>query len=223
MGQKVNPIIQRIGIIRTWDNKWFANKQKYAKYLLQDFEIEKIIRHELKDAGVSKIETQRTANRITINIHSAKPGIIIGRQGAGIENLKGKLKKHFNEDFILNIREIKKPTLDAYLLADSIARQIEKRVSYRRAAKMAIEKAMEAGAKGVKIAIAGRLNGVEISRSEFFTRGKIPLHTFRANIDYAIMPAKTEYGTIGVTTWIYHGDVFNKKGQYINNQEIPTI
>ena len=220
MGQKVNPIIQRIGIIRTWDNKWFANKKKYAKYLLQDFEIEKIIRHELTDAGVSRIEIQRTANRVNIYIHSAKPGIIIGRQGAGIEVLKEKLKKHFNEDFVLNIREIKKPATDAYLLADSIARQIEKRVSYRRAAKMAIEKAMEAGAKGIKISLAGRLNGVEISRSEFFTRGKIPLHTFRANIDYASMPAKTEYGTIGVNVWVYLGDVFNKKGQYINDQEI---
>lgn len=219
MGQKVNPIIQRIGIIRTWDNKWFAGRKKFAKYLHQDIEIEKIIRKDLQDAGIGRIEIQRTANKVNINIFTAKPGIIIGRQGAGIEVLKDKLKKRFNEDFLLNIREIKKPAVDAKLLADSIAQQIEKRVSYRRAAKMAIEKAFESGAKGVKIFLSGRLNGVEIARSEFFNQGKIPLHTFRANIDYCSMHAKTETGTIGVTVWIYLGDVFNKKGEYINQTE----
>jgi len=222
MGQKVNPIIQRLGIIRTWDNKWFATGKKFAKNLHQDIEIEKIIRRELPDAGVSRLEIQRTANRVTVNVHSAKPGIIIGRQGAGIETLKDKLKKHFNEDFILNIREIKKPALDAYLLAESIAKQVEKRVSYRRASKMAIEKAIEAGAKGAKVFLTGRLNGVEIARSEFFSQGKIPLHTFRANIDYSCFQAKTEYGTIGVTVWVYLGDVFNKKGVFINQTEAPV-
>lgn len=219
MGQKVNPIIQRIGIIRTWDSKWFANKKKFSKFLHQDFEIEKIIHKELFDAGVSKIEIQRTANKVNVNIHTAKPGIIIGKQGANVDALKEKLKKKFNEDFLLNIREIKKPALDAHLLAESIAAQVEKRVSYRRASKMGIERAMESGAKGVKIALAGRLNGVEIARSEFFAQGKIPLHTFRANIDYAVYHAKTEYGTIGITVWIYKGEVFNKKGKYINNEE----
>jgi len=219
MGQKVNPIIQRIGIIRTWDSKWFANKKKFSKFLHQDFEIEKIIHKELFDAGVSKIEIQRTANKVNVNIHTAKPGIIIGKQGANVDALKEKLKKKFNEEFLLNIREIKKPALDAQLLAESIAAQVEKRVSYRRASKMGIERAMESGAKGVKIALAGRLNGVEIARSEFFAQGKIPLHTFRANIDYAVCHAKTEYGTIGITVWIYKGEVFNKKGKYINNEE----
>jgi small subunit ribosomal protein S3 len=219
MGQKVNPIIQRIGIIRTWDSKWFANKKKYSKYLHQDFEIEKIIRKDLEEAGVSRIEIHRTANKVNINIHTAKPGMIIGKQGSNIEGLRDKLKKKFNEEFLINIREVKKPASDAYLLAESIAKQIEKRVSYRRASKMAIERALENGAKGVKIALAGRLNGVEIARSEFFSQGKIPLHTFRADIDFASQHAKTEYGTIGVTVWVYKGDVFNKKGEYINDQE----
>ncbi len=216
MGQKVNPIIQRIGIIRTWDSRWFAPKKKYSKFLHQDFEIESIIQKELPDAGVSTIEIHRTANKVIVTIHSAKPGIIIGRQGANLDALRDKLKKQFNEEFSVSIKEIKKPALDATLLADSVAKQIEKRVSYRRAAKMAMEKAIEAGAKGVKISLAGRLNGVEISRSEFFSTGKIPLHTFRANIDYANLPARTTYGTIGISVWIYKGDIFNQKGEYIN-------
>jgi len=219
MGQKVNPIIQRIGIIRTWDSKWFAGKKKFAKFLHQDIEIEKIIHKDLFDAGVARIEIQRNANKVNLFIHTAKPGIIIGKQGANVDVLKDKLKKKFNEDFIISIREVKKPALDARLLAESIATQVEKRISYRRASKMGIERAMEAGAKGVKIYLSGRLNGVEIARSEFFTQGKIPLHTFRANIDYAVHHAKTEYGTIGITVWIYKGEVFNKKGTYINNEE----
>ena len=146
-------------------------------------------------------------------IHSAKPGVIIGRQGASIETLRDELKKKFREDFTLSIKEIKKPTLDAKLLADSIAQQIEKRVSYRRAAKMAVDKALESGARGAKIFLAGRLNGVEIARSEFFAAGKIPLHTLRADIDYACIHAKTAYGTIGVKVWIYKGDIFKKRGE----------
>jgi len=219
MGQKVNPIIQRIGIIRTWDSKWFAPKKKFAQYLHQDVGIEKIINKELADSGVGRIEIQRSANKVSVIIHTAKPGTIIGKQGANVDVLRDKLKKAFTEDFVVSIREIKKPALSAKLLAESVGTQIEKRVSYRRACKMAIERAIEAGAKGVKIYVSGRLNGVEISRSEFFNQGKIPLHTFRANIDYALYPAKTEFGIIGVTVWIYKGDVFNKKGDFINNEE----
>lgn len=219
MGQKVNPIIQRIGIIRTWDSKWFAPKKKFAKYLHQDLKIEKIIAKELADSGIGKIEIHRSANKVSVFIHTAKPGTIIGKQGSNVDVLRDKLKKNFNEDFVLSIREIKKPALSAILLAESIAAQIEKRVSYRRACKMGIERALEAGAKGVKISMSGRLNGVEISRSEFFSQGKIPLHTFRANIDFAKHTAKTEYGAIGVTVWIYKGDVFKKKGEYINGEE----
>jgi small subunit ribosomal protein S3 len=213
MGQKVNPNILRIGIIRSWDSKWYADKKNYSKLLLQDLEIRKIIRARLADASVSRIEIQRTANRVIVIIHSAKPGLIIGRQGAGIEALKDELQKKFREEFNLSIKEIQKPTIDAYLLADSVAKQIEKRVAYRRAAKMAVDKAMETGALGVKVFCAGRLNGVEIARSEFFAKGKIPLHTLRADIDYALVHAKTTYGTIGVKVWIYKGDIFKKKSE----------
>jgi small subunit ribosomal protein S3 len=213
MGHKVNPNILRIGIIKTWDNKWYANKKNFSKLLHQDIEIEKIIRGRLADASVSHIEIQRTANRVIVIIHSAKPGLIIGRQGAGIESLKDELEKKFHEEFNLSIREIQKPTLDAMLVADSIAKQVEKRIAYRRASKMALEKIMEAGAIGAKVNCAGRLNGVEIARSEFFSKGKIPLHTLRADIDYAIVHAATAYGTIGIKVWIYRGDIFKKKSE----------
>lgn len=211
MGQKVDPNILRIGIIRSWDSKWYANKRNYSKFLLKDLKIEKIIREKLADASVSKIEIHRTSNKVIINIHSAKPGLIIGRQGAGIEALKEDLEKKFHEQFSLSIKEISKPAIDAKLLGENIAKQIEKRISYRRAAKMAVEKALESGAQGAKISLAGRLNGVEIARSEFFAKGKIPLHTLRANIDYAKTVAKTTYGTIGIKVWVYKGDVFKKK------------
>ena len=215
MGQKVNPIILRIGINKSWDSKWFSSKKNYSKILLQDLDIRKIIQKKLADASISRIEIHRTANRVIVQIHSAKPGLIIGRQGAGIEALKDELEKKFREEFQLSIKEISKPTLDAHLLAESIAAQIEKRVSYRRAAKVAVEKALESGALGAKVFAAGRLNGVEIARSEFFSKGKIPLHTLRADIDYAQVHAKTAYGTIGVKVWIYKGDVFKKKNMMV--------
>jgi len=211
MGQKVNPIGQRIGINRTWNSKWYGKKSKFAKYLHQDFAIETLIRRKLEEAGISTVEIHRTANKVTVNIHSAKPGLIIGKQGESVEELKMELNNKFHEDFSVNIIEIKKPALDATLLSESIAKQIEKRVSYRRAAKMAIDRAIESGAKGAKVFVSGRLNGVEIARSEFFTQGKIPLHTFRADIDYSSTPAKTEQGKIGVKVWIYKGDIYNKK------------
>jgi small subunit ribosomal protein S3 len=220
MGQKVNPNILRIGIIRSWDSKWFANKRNYAKILHQDIHIRKLIEERLADAAVSKIEIQRSAGKVNVFIHTAKPGVIIGRQGAGIDGLRDELKKKFHEEFSLNIKEIRKPTLDAKLLADSIAQQIEKRVSYRRAAKMAVDKAIESGARGAKIFLSGRLNGVEIARSEFFANGKIPLHTLRADIDYACLHAKTAFGTIGVKVWIYKGDIFKKRGEALRT-ELP--
>lgn len=219
MGQKVNPNILRIGVIRSWDSKWYADKRTYSKLLLQDLEIQKIIEKKLADASISKIEIHRTANRVIVTIHSAKPGLIIGRQGAGIEALKDELQKKFREEFNLSIKEIQRPMLDARLLADSVAKQIERRVAYRRAAKMAVDKSMEAGAIGVKVLCSGRLNGVEISRSEFFAKGKIPLHTLRADIDYAMIHARTTYGTIGVKVWIYRGDIFKKKNEVKITQE----
>lgn len=210
MGHKVNPKVIRIGITKDWDSKWYSGKATYAKLFHQDLAIEKIIKKNLEAEGMSKIEILRTQGKVIINIHTSKPGIIIGRGGEIIEKLKDTLSKSFKETFAINIKEIKKPMLDAYIVAESIARQVEKRISYRRAAKMAIEKIMEAGAIGAKVFLGGRLNGVEISRSEFFSKGKIPLHTFRADIDYASVAAQTSYGKIGIKTWIYRGDVFKR-------------
>lgn len=210
MGQKVNPKVIRLGITHDWDSKWYANKKNFAQLFHQDVEIEKTIRKQLDTDGISKIEILRTQGKVIINIHTSKPGVIIGRGGEIIEKLKETLSKKFKEAFAVNIREIKKPMLDSMIVAESIARQIEKRISYRRAAKMALEKIMESGAIGAKIYLGGRLNGVEISRGEFFSKGKIPLHTFRADIDYASVPAKTSYGKIGTKVWIYKGDVFKK-------------
>lgn len=177
--------------------------------LKDDLAIKKFVRKKLNDCGVSTVELQKNANDIILNIHTAKPGVIIGRQGAGVEELKAELTKKFGSKFTINVKEIKKPDLDAFLVADSIAKQIERRVSYRRASKMSAKKAMDAGAEGVKIKVSGRLNGVEIARTEFTAEGKIPLHTFRCDIDYASVPAFTTYGAIGVKVWINRGEIFN--------------
>ncbi|OGJ42290.1 30S ribosomal protein S3 [Candidatus Peregrinibacteria bacterium RIFCSPLOWO2_01_FULL_39_12] len=210
MGHKVNPKIIRLGITRDWDSKWYASKKTYTKLLHQDLEIEKLIYKQMKEEGVAQVEIMRTQGKVIINIHTSKPGVVIGRGGETIEKLKDTLSKKFKETFAINIKEIKKPMLDARIVGDNLAVQVEKRVSYRRASKMAIEKTMEAGAIGVKIYLGGRLNGVEISRGEFFSKGKIPLQTFRANIDYASVTAYTTYGKIGIKVWIYKGDVFKK-------------
>ncbi len=209
MGSKVNPVGLRTGIIRTWDSSWYSNPKNYGKMLAEDVKIRAFVRKKLNDSGVSKIELARNAKDITLSIHSAKPGVIIGRQGASVEDLKAELEKEFGHKFTINIKEIKKPELDAWLVGENIAMQIERRVSYRRAAKMAIKKAIDAGAKGVKIRMSGRLNGVEISRTEFYAEGQIPLHTFRADIDYALAEAQTTYGKIGVKVWVNKGMVFN--------------
>lgn len=209
MGQKVNPIGLRIGINKTWDSTWFADKRSYSKILHKDLALRKFLLDKLKEASVSKIEILRNANIATLNIHTSRPGIIIGGQGAAIESLRKELEAKFREKFNINIKEIKKPYLDAVIVAEMVGKQIEKRIPYRRVAKMTIERAMEAGARGIKINAAGRLNGVEIARSEFFTAGKIPLQTFRSNIDYAYFRAVTTYGTIGVKVWIYLGEIFN--------------
>jgi len=210
MGSKVDPVGMRTGIIKTWDSSWYANKRNYAKVLNEDLKIREFVAKKLPDCGVAKVELQRIAKDITLNIHSAKPGVIIGRQGAGVEGLKDELEKKFGHKFTLNVKEVKKPELVALLVAENVAMQIERRVSYRRAAKMAVKKGIEAGAKGIKIRIGGRLNGVEIARNEFYAEGQIPLHTFRADIDYAAYNARTTYGVIGVKVWINRGLVFNQ-------------
>lgn len=209
MGQKINPIGLRIGINRDWDSRWFAGKRDYAKLLHEDLLLRKTITDRLQDAGISRIEIQRNANIVTLNIHTSRPGLVIGSQGAAIENLRSFLESKFHEKFVINIKEIKKPYQDATILAELVGKQIEKRIPYRRACKMAIERGMESGAKGVKINVAGRLNGVEIARTQFFLEGKIPLQTFRSDIDYAYYRAMTTYGTIGVKVWVYRGEIFN--------------
>lgn len=210
MGQKVNPKVMRLGITHDWDSKWYANKYNFSRLFHQDLAIEKAIKSNLQAEGISHIEILRTQGKVLVNIYTSKPGLIIGRGGEVIEKLKDKLTKDFKEAFAINIKEIKKPMLNAAIVAENIARQIEKRISYRRAAKMSIEKIMEAGAIGAKVYCGGRLNGVEISRNEFFSKGKIPLHTFRADIDYASDAAFTTYGKIGIKVWIYRGEVFKK-------------
>lgn len=223
MGQKVNPKVIRIGITRDWDSKWYAGKREYTNLLHQDLEIEKALRAKLTEGGISKIEILRTQGKVIINIHTSRPGIIIGRGGSIIEDLKTTLGKKFKTTFAINIKEIKKPALDAATVAESIAMQVEKRISYRRACKMTLEKAMEGGARGAKIRVSGRLNGVEIAREEFFSLGKIPLHTFRADIDYAVATAKTTFGSIGVKVWIYRGEIFKKDLHAKLQNEIEEI
>lgn len=223
MGQKVNPKVIRLGITHDWDSKWYAGKKNYGKLFHQDLAIEKMIRASLESEGLSRIEMMRNQGKVIINIYTSKPGIIIGRGGEIIEKLKDKLNKEFKTTFAINIKEIKKPMLDANVVAESVARQVEKRISYRRAAKMSIEKIIEAGALGAKIYLGGRLNGVEISRGEFFSKGKIPLHTFRADIDYSSVPAHTTYGKIGIKVWIYKGDVFKKDLKAKLAEEIEEI
>lgn len=211
MGHKVNPKSLRLGIINNWDSNWFAKKRDFAQFFHSDLELKKAIQERLKNAAVSKINIERSAKKVTVNVHAAKPGMIIGRQGVMIEDLKDFLHKKFKQNFDINIHEISTPDLDAKLIGEMIASQIERRIAYRRAVKLSLQKAIEAGAKGVKIFVGGRLNGVEIARSEYFKEGNIPLHTLRADIDFARVRAYTTYGVIGIKVWIYKGMVFKKE------------
>ncbi len=214
MGKKVSPISLRIGITRTWDSKWYA-KRDYKKNLLQDLEIRAYIEKTLAKAGIARIEIVRSAGKVILTIHTPKPGMIVGRGGEAIGELQRTLTNKFGELFEVKVQEIRKPDMDAKLVAENIAEQIEKRFPYRRVAKMALEKARESGAKGIKIKIGGRLNGVDIARSETYSSGTVPLHTLRANIEYNHAEANTTYGVIGVKVWIYTGLVF--KNQSLNS------
>jgi len=209
MGQKVNPNGFRLGITTEWPSTWFARKKKYGQLFREDVLIRRFIHAKVKDAGVSRIDIERT-KKVSVAIHTSKPGIIIGKQGAAIEELRKDLEHAFHESFEVNIREIRNPDADAFVISETIKGQIERRMPYRRASKMAIEKAMQAGALGVKVRVSGRLNGAEIARVELFKDGNVPLHTLRANIHFAVTHAKTSYGTIGVKTWVYSGMVFKK-------------
>lgn len=211
MGQKVNPHGLRVGVIKDWDTKWYANKKDFSSYLVEDYKIRKFLKNKLYLAGVSSIEIERTVNKLTISVKTAKPGIVIGKGGAGIEDIKKDVEKLISCDaqknVSINIIEVKSPDLDAQLCAENIASQLEKRISFRRAMKQVMSRAMRFGAKGIKTAVSGRLGGAEIARVEHYHEGTIPLQTLRADIDYGFAEANTTAGKIGVKVWIYRGEV----------------
>lgn len=213
MGQKVNPIGLRVGIIRDWESKWHASRQNYAELLHEDLKIRKLIKERFYTAGISSVEIERAANRVKINIHTARPGMVIGKGGAEVDKLRKDLEKMTGRQMQINIVEVKTPETDAQLVAENIAFQLERRISFRRAMRQAQQRAMNLGAKGIKIAVAGRLGGAEIARTEWTSEGSIPLHTLRADIDYGFAEAKTTYGQIGVKVWIYKGEVLPGGGE----------
>ena len=210
MGQKVNPKGFRIGVIKDWDSKWFANKKDYIIFLHEDLKIRIFIKKKLYSAGVPLVEIERTANRLKVTIHTAKPGIVIGRGGTEVESLRKALEKLTGRQVNLNIAEVKKPELNAQLVAENICSQLEKRIAFRRAMKQGVTKTLRMGAEGIKISCGGRLEGAEIARTEWYSEGKVPLHTLRADIDYGFAEANTTYGKIGVKVWIYKGEVLPK-------------
>ncbi|NLM42251.1 MAG: 30S ribosomal protein S3 [Firmicutes bacterium] len=207
MGQKVNPIGLRLKIVKDWDSKWYANKLEYADLLHEDLEIKKMIKKRFYQAGVSRIEIERAANRAKVTIHTGRPGMIIGRGGTEVDKLRKDLEKMTGRQVQVNIVEIKTPELDAQLVAESIAFALERRISFRRAMRQAQQRAIRLGAKGIKVAVSGRLGGAEIARTEWSPEGSIPLHTLRADIDYGFAEANTTFGKIGVKVWIYHGEI----------------
>lgn len=206
MGQKVNPIGLRLGINRTWDSRWYAGKD-YAAKLLQDIKLREFVMDKLKQAGVARVIIERAASKTNVTIHTARPGVIIGKKGSDIEKLRKDLSKFTGGEVTLNIVEIRKPELDAQLVADGIAQQLERRVSFRRAMKRAVQSALRLGAGGIRVTCAGRLAGAEIARTEWYREGRVPLHTLRADVDYAISRALTTYGIIGVKVWIFKGEI----------------
>lgn len=216
MGQKVNPHGMRVGVIDDWDSKWFAEKD-FAALLIEDAKIRSFLKKHLFVAGISKIEIQRSSNRVKLTIYTAKPGMVIGRGGTGIEDIKKALKTQTDKEVDINIREIRSSDMSALLVAENIASQLERRIAFRRAMKQSVGRTMRAGAKGIKVSVSGRLGGAEIARSESYHEGSIPLHTLRANIDYGVTAAHTTYGAIGVKVWIYKGQVM--PGQMVDENE----
>lgn len=210
MGQKVNPIGLRLGIVKTWDSKWFAEKN-YAEYILQDYQIRKFLKKKLYHAGISKIEIERSSKRVRLRIFTSRPGIVIGKKGSEIAQLKKDLEKKITHEVLIDIQEVRKPELDAQLIAENVSLQIERRVAFRRAMKRGVSSAMRFGAKGVKIICAGRLGGAEMARTEWYREGRVPLHTLRADIDYGFIEAKTTYGIIGVKVFVFKGEILKKE------------
>lgn len=211
MGQKVNPVGLRVGVIRTWDSRWFAKGKQYQTNFQEDYRLRKFIKDKLKHAGVSKIEIERAANNVKVIISTARPGVVIGKKGTGIDALKSEIQKLTPNAVVVNIQEVRKPDLDAQLVAENIALQLEKRISWRRALKKALAAAVKGGIRGIKIRVSGRLDGAEIARSEWYNEKSIPLHTLRADIDYGTAEALTTYGLIGLKVWIYRGDIYSAR------------
>ena len=211
MGQKVNPIGFRVGINRGWDSVWFAKKREYGNYLIEDYRIRDYIKNNVGNSGVSKVQIERTSKKCIVTIYTSRPGFVIGKKGSDIEKIKKNLGKFSKQELTLNIKEVKKPELNSFLVADNIAQQLVKRIAYRRTMKRAIQSALRLGAKGIRVCISGRLGGNEIARSEWQREGSVPLHTLRADVDYAEAEALTTYGIIGIKVWIYKGEIFKKE------------
>lgn len=209
MGQKVNPIGLRIGIVKTWDSRWYAGK-KYSDYILEDYNIRKFIKKKLYHAGISRIEIERSSKRVRLRIFTSRPGIVIGKKGSEISQLKKELEKIIPHEVLIDIQEVRKPEIDAQLVAENIALQIVRRVAFRRAMKRGVSSAMRFGAKGVKIICSGRLGGAEMARTEWYKEGRVPLHTLRADIDYGFIEANTTYGIVGVKVFIFKGEILDK-------------
>jgi small subunit ribosomal protein S3 len=210
LGQKVNPIGLRLGIVKTWESRWFADK-KYGEYIQQDSKLRNFVKKKLFHAGVSRIEIERSAKRIRLRIYTARPGIVIGKKGSEIERLKQEIEKTVSQEVMIDIQEVRKPEIDAQLVAENVAQQIERRVAFRRAMKRGVTSAMRFGAQGVKIICSGRLGGAEMARREWYREGRVPLHTLRADIDYGFTEARTTYGAIGVKVYIFKGEILKKE------------
>ena len=211
MGQKVNPHGLRVGVIKDWESRWFADSENFADNLVEDYKIREFLKKKLYHAGISKIEIERTSDRVKVLVYTAKPGVVIGKGGAEIEKLKAELAKYSAQKVLVDIKEVKKPDSDAQLVAENIAQQLENRISFRRAMKSCMGRAMKAGAKGIKTSCSGRLGGADMARTEFYSEGTIPLQTLRADIDYGFAEADTTYGKVGVKVWIYKGEVLPEK------------
>jgi small subunit ribosomal protein S3 len=209
LGQKVNPIGLRLGIVKTWESRWYSDK-KYAEYIHQDFDLRNFVKDKLKHAGISRIEIERSAKRIRLRIYTARPGIVIGKKGAEIEKLKQELEQKVSQEILIDIQEVRKPEIDAQLVAENVAMQIERRVAFRRAMKRGVTSAMRFGAQGIKIICSGRLGGAEMARREWYREGRVPLHTLRADIDYGYTEARTTYGAIGIKVYIFKGEILKK-------------
>ena len=222
MGQKVNPIGLRLGINRGWDSIWFSKKREYGKFLIEDYKIRQYVKKNVVNSGVSQVLIERTSKKCIITIYTSRPGFVIGKKGSDIGKIKKNLGKISSTEVSLNIKEVKKPELNAYLVAENIAQQLVKRIAFRKTMKRAMQAALRLGAKGIRVCLAGRLGGNEIARTEWLREGSVPLHTFRANVDYAEAEALTTYGIIGVKVWIYKGEVFSKKVN-LNNKDKGNV